>query len=289
MDYEKKLTAYIRAELVRERPDDAPLHGFFLFHAPAGKQGRAVDHWLVAGEALSLEREDDSRLAAEILDRAQTDADGHAGSGPQRYRVEAQVRGDTRNPTRFVVTLRPQEDEDELEGGDEPANARGLVAQSMRHTEVAMRIATQGLHAAMSQMSRMCEQLGRENESMRTERAEMFKTLEAAKSQESERELLAMTAMKEQERKDALIQKAVELAPVVVNRLTDGKVKLPGGEVDPLEKLLESLAISMTQEQFASIASSLNMEQKIQFAEVMRTITERRKQRAPTNGNNGTH
>lgn len=281
MDVERELARYIRTELVKKYDGEKRVTRFVLRHAAPGAKGAEVEAWDLSDERLNLDHDDLERLANEIAMRAQTDADGVGVAGPQRYVVQSFKRGDTRGSTRFAFTLRANvEDEMDGGGGDEPPTLRGLVTQQMRHNEALTRLNVTLAGTMANQMARRMEAMDSEMTKMREERSATFLALEAAKTDEHNRELEAMHQMKTEERKDEAFSKLMKLAPVVVNRLA-GKNLLPSGNIDPLQLILTELATSLSPEQLQAIAANLKAEQQIQFVEILRTIQERK---AKSNG-----
>jgi hypothetical protein len=273
-DQEKKFGDWMRAELCRQKPATK----FTLRSASPGTRGSEIESFEIE-EALELE--EIPVYAGSILQRAQEDADGN-GPGVCRYVVHSYRKGDSKPGSRFAFRLRGESDLDlDDESGEEPATIKGLMAQLMRHNEIQSRTMVMAVSTGMASMARRLESADRLNETLVKERTTMFQTIEEAKSDQHTRDMELMLADKSQARKDQAFAKLMGLVPLVINKIAGSKI-LPD-KSDPLMMLLEPLIGSMSQEQFNSIAGTLNPDQQIMFVDLLKTFQER-KQLAESNG-----
>lgn len=275
MSENKKLEAWLLSELCKERPEGQGIRKFELRSAPPGSKGTSIESW---PHEVRLAAEEIPGRALDIMQRAQEDADGQ-GPGVYRYVVLVHVKGEAKPSGRFPFRVRGDEDLDLDEGDSEnaPTN-KGLMMQLMRHNEALARTMTTSAASMANLMSRTMENMGRNIENLLDERMEMYKTLEAAKSDEHNRNMELMLTDGEQKRKDKAFEKIMTLVPLVVNKMIGAKL-LPD-KSDPLMMLLEPLITSMNAEQFQAIQSTLNPEQTMMFIELLQAFQKRQENSA---------
>lgn len=273
MNVERELIHFVRSELVKERKT-GKFTGFVLRHAAPGSKGNEVDSWDLSDEQLTLD--DANRLANEIGNRAQIDANGN-GPGPQRYVLSSVVEGGRAARLAFVLRGESQdeEEEDPNSAGNDPPTMRGLVQQQMRHNEALARTLIQVSSTAGSHMARQLEAMGRQVESMLKDRFDMFEQLEQSRNANNEREIAVMQALNKEKHKEAAVEKMLALAPAVVNRLT-GKSVVEDAQ-DPLKMMFKDFATSLSPEQLRAIGASLNPTQQIQMVELLRSAQQAEK------------
>jgi len=266
-DQEKKFTDWMRTELCRSKPAEK----FTLRSASPGTRGTEIETFEIES---TLELEEIPVYAGNILQRAQEDADGN-GPGVYRYIVLSYRKGESKPAARHAFRLRGENDLDlDDESGEEPATVKGLLSQLMRHNEIQSRTLITAVSTGMASMARRLESADRLNETLVRERTTMFQTIEEARSDQHTRDMELMLADKSQARKDQAFAKLMSLVPLVINKIAGSKI-LPD-KSDPLMMLLEPLIGSMSQEQFQSIAGTLNPEQQIMFVDLLKTFQERK-------------
>lgn len=268
MDIEKKLAEHLRSELVKIRPAGKQITKFVLRHAAPGAKGNDVETF-EHEEALSID--DIEVFASQIVQRAQTDADG-LGSGAHRYNLQT-IIGKGVAGGRFVFRMRASEDPDDEIAGEDSPSTRGLLSQLMRHNEAMARTLNAATQSIINVMARNVESANTRMAKMEEERSATFLALEAAKSEQHNRDLELMVSSQNEDRKTQAFNKAMALAPVIANRIMGSQV-VPVKE-DPLVMILNQLAESLDGKQIEAIANSLTMEQRIMFAEAIQAAKAR--------------
>jgi hypothetical protein len=272
MEHEKKLSRWVTGELCKQKPCTR----FVLKTAAPGRSGTPIDEFEIEHR---MELEEIPPFAANIIARAQEDADG-CGPVIQRYVVLAFRKGDTKPVSKFPFRMRGEMDVDlDEESGEEPATMKGLLMQLMRHNEATTRTLVQATATLMTSMTRRLESSDKLTEGLIKDRTENFKMLEEARSEQHTRDMDLMLTEAEQSRKDKAFEKLMTLVPLVINKIAGQKI-LPDSS-DPLMMMLEPLIGSLNQEQFAKIQSTLNPEQTIMFVEMLQAF---QKHKQLTNG-----
>ncbi len=205
-------------------------------------------------------------LTTDVLRKAEEYADSF-GSGHHRFVITTQqVLGGTQ---RFAFRVAATTEDDPDAGGNDAPTVTGQLAQQMRHTELHMKMSAQTQMTTLGLMREMIAELSSENARLRRERADHLTELEASRSRETERELAAMQAVGADRRKDLLVNKVAQLAPVLVARLMEAKGD-PTTTPTGLSILITELAESLSQEQAMGIMQMLSVEQKVLFMEAFR-------------------
>ena len=205
-------------------------------------------------------------LTTDVLRKAEEYADSF-GSGQHRFVIVThQVLGGT-GRCAFRVAVASEDDPDV--GGNDAPTVTGQLAQQMRHTELHMKMNAQTQMGTLGILREMLADLSAENARLRRERSDHLTELEASRSRETEREMAALEAVGADRRKDMLVGKLAQLAPVVAARFLEakgGSSSAPTG----LSILITELAESLSQEQAMGILNVLSVEQKILFMEAFR-------------------
>lgn len=203
----------------------------------------------------------------QIADAAQRDADD-INQGVQTYAIYAYYTADKNYAVRkmFRVASSAEAEMDRNLNPSEPANDRGLVAQSMRHVEALMRHMTvvtsmqfQSLTRENTRLSEMNERFAGQQIDLMTLYQDMMNQATTRRLQEKKEE--ATLAMKEE-----ALAKLSALVPVVINRIAGQKV-LP--EEDQSFMLMASLLENMPEDQQLKFYNMLTESQKMTLAEIL--------------------
>lgn len=262
-DTRKSIELFLRRHLFGAR--EKPIYVLKLRCVGTGqKRGKPVDEFSISPDFSvdSLES-----LLDEIVHRAQTDADGR--SGVVRYGLMAYEKANSEPVGSVAFRMRAEEAEWDESDGEEEASLSGVVKQQMRHTEALTRLVVQMSSATMGTMSRQIHDLHRENADLRRERTAMIQAHEASLSMQSERDIELLQASASEERKNKAFEKAMALAPIVVNKIA-GQTVLKAD--DPLVMILRDLSESLDSKQIQAIASSLTSQQQISFLTVLKQV-----------------
>ena len=204
-------------------------------------------------------------LASEVIEAAREDAEGIGGL--QKYSVKA-FFGASKKPQvkRIAIDARDELTDDEF---SEPASSKGQVAQSMRHTEAAVKLALMGSAQSQSALLQTVNRLQSQVEKLMDERAEYLEKIEELRSQEHERRMEALLIEKQEARKDEAVEQLKLLAPVVAHKLGLPAGLLPGttaaagdGAPGGAGAVLSALVQSLKPEQMGRLMAILDAGQQ---------------------------
>lgn len=202
----------------------------------------------------------------EISEAMIEDAEGLGGI--QKYVIKA-YHGKRKTPQvkRVSVDARADNVDDDF---SEPANAKGLVSQLMRHNEAATRLALGGAHENQKMLLSTIRELREENAQLRQERKEYLAEREELHTKKHERELEVKLVESQEKRKDEVMGELKLLLPVVAQKL-GFRALGPGGaaasDADAVAAMatIRKLVESITPEQMANIAGTLKPAQLAAF------------------------
>jgi hypothetical protein len=111
-------------------------------------------------------------------------------------------------------------DADDMGESSEPSTGKGLLAQTMRHSEAFARIASAQSGHVITMQQRMLHTMGGMVENMMTKQVEMIEMTEELLSMRHSRDLELEEQKSKHEIRADLLQKATVLVPAIVKRLT---------------------------------------------------------------------
>lgn len=176
--------------------------------------------------------------------------------------------------------------EDPIVGSMAAATGAGVLALQMQNNQQMMRWTKDIIAGSIGMLTRTVDRLADENTQLRKERSDHLAELEAARSQESDREIALLKQDNSDKRKDKALGKILQLAPVVASRFVPtvkAKLGLGEGEAQPalegakastLEGMIVKLLTGIDDEQQQAIETALSMEQRIMFGEMLRVAGE---------------
>lgn len=256
----EKVSQFVRRNAMADRRDGA-CRKFVLRHQTGGKGGGAqVSMW----EVESHHRHADSAnaLAEEISMTAESDASGIGGT--QRYVLHA-YHGESEKPTdRLTFRVDGDEEGDSDDFSSEPANAKGVLSQMMRHNEAMMKGTLMGLTSVMTTMQRQMAKQADRLEHMETDRFRTIEVMERLFSQEHQRKLELQKQESRESMTRELMGKLQLFLPVVANKIA-GKQLMPA----PVNEVLTGFLNTLSPEQAATIFGALNDEQRHFLQEFM--------------------
>jgi hypothetical protein len=246
------------------------------------------------------------RLTSEVVSTAEGHADSY-GIGKHRFVLRTFQALGSRTVCAFVISPSVDSNAQALavqgagpgvdgSGGyvtpglaDRPDGV-GQIGQLMRHIENRDRLAIQKEQAGMQKdiayinaMGHHVKQLVDENQALRQmlaekdkQHAENLAAIEAARSQEHEREIQAKIVFDEQERKTFATKKVLALLPVIVSKWgrSQKKAEASGKVQSPLTKIIGELLASMDDRQRDHLQELLSTEQQIAFSEIASVVEE---------------
>jgi hypothetical protein len=245
----KKLIQYLSRNILTES-DDGPCRRIVLRHLIATEKTSSVEEWAASVYAKNIDE-----LADLIIEKAESDAEDLGGM--QQYVVRT-FFGESKKPSssRFVCRVLQQSEDDEDHSSSEPANAKGMLVQQMRHNEAMMRMTIGAANEMLRAQQRITEMLSARLEVVEKGRTELLTLTEELLSHRHERDLDLSARAAKEKRTDAALDKVMLLAPALVNKVT-GKRLLPetiSAEMDQLKSLFASLSV----EQLSQLGGVLN-------------------------------
>jgi len=231
-------------------------------------------HQLVIGERASMVGEyhlDEAENLRQVAERIDADLrrDANDVTGLCKYAVVA-IGADGSRGERFVLRQRGEGLEGDA-GSEEPPTAAGLVAQSMRHSEVSMRMAFESIHSShrnlLSENARLSELVERLE-------GRRFDTLELQESMMSEQHTRELEAAR-----DARSAKHQEqIMTSIVGPLTPRLVEAFLGKFFPKDARLERVVrflSGISSEQLGKMLDGdvLRTEQQAELVELLRHLS----------------
>lgn len=278
----QKIVTFVKTNLNLERDDDAgKCTKFVLKHVNSNAKQNEVQSF----DCRTIHKQTDGekretfieQLIAGIEEAAHDDAESLGGH--QKYLIFAYYQNETKPLARAGFRMDAGDDDegdDELES--EPANAKGLVAQAMRHQEGNFRTAVMSTNHIINMMQRTIDTQQETINNLLSGHLNNLKLVEDLVSQRHGRELDAKREDFNQSIKNDFAQKALKLLPAVVNRFA-GKQILPGES--PKDVMLQDLARSITQEQMMQLAQHLKPEQQMIIFELLKNALPQEEEPAP--------
>lgn len=263
-------------ECYQTPPSDGDLRGLKLVHLGL----KNSELWAKElGDDFTVEGIDP--LVNEILNEAWDDAESLGGI--QKYKVEAYFGTKKRAGRKKRFSMHAGEDASDSEFS-EPANGKGLVAQQMRHNEALMKMSVNSFGQMMKMLGSQLEKTQAALDDALEKNYQMIELRERLLSEQEERELQRVMVMKQEDRKDELVEGVKLLLPSVVRRVS-GKLLPENANADDnlAVESLKALASSLSQEQIQAIMSSLKPQQTVAFMEVLKTIGESEQKKGKSN------
>jgi hypothetical protein len=281
----QKIVSFVKTNLNLERDDDAgKCTKFVLKHVNANAKQNEVQSF----DCRTIHKQTDGekretfieQLIAGIEEAAHDDAESLGGH--QRYLIFAYYQNESKPLARTGFRMDAgDEDEGDEELESEPANAKGLVAQAMRHQEGNFRTSVLATNHIINMMQRTIDTQQETINNLLSGHLNNLKLVEDLVSQRHGRELAAKREDFNQSIKNDFAQKALKLLPAVVNRFA-GKQVLPGET--PKDVMLQDLAKSISQEQMMQIAQHLKPEQQMIIFELLKNALPASEEESASNG-----
>jgi hypothetical protein len=216
-------------------------------------------------------------LVSEIIQAAQDDAN-NLHSGIQLYGVFAHYERNANYTPRRYFRVGAEEEYDPESGGADPSetpDARGLVAQTMRHLEAVFK-------TSVMNTSYLIQTLQQENQGLRqtvAQQGEQAVEMGALIQETLDNSTARRLAEKEAENKQVMMGSMFEnlklLIPVIMNKIAGQKI---APETDPSFNMLAALFESMpSEQQQALVADFLTPAQGAVFAEFLDTYEKRKR------------
>jgi hypothetical protein len=200
----------------------------------------------------------------------------------QRYRLRAFYGAQEMARDSKTATLNAHLGAESQVADSEPANQQGLVAQSMRHTEVSVKIGLGATADVLDHYRDIMRTQARRIDELEGTHLETLRLMEELQSQKHMRELATDQAVLEEKRKDELFSKIMVMIPTLVNKVA-GAPMLPAAQ-NPETEIVKSLLGTLRPEQLQSLGAVLDPAQMmavLQLWEVARGQAQAAAQGAP--------
>lgn len=266
LTHEKRLERFIRQQAFGSH--DEKLEGFLFYHSPqGGKQKLLEERKCVDG----ITEDEIDTLVEEFMGVLENDARGMGGM--QRYVIEPKREGGGAATGRFIARIWGDEEADQEHGDGldtEGPTTRGIVAQSMRHTEAIMKTSMGSVGVVMGTLQKMVTQQAEVIQRLTQERFDNLAVMEEAYMAKHTREMEMLVAGSAEERKDKLIEQISAMIPVAANKLM-GKKLLPESTT-PREQMLRNVISTMDREQLNAVTSVLRPDQQLALFELIQAF-----------------
>lgn len=266
----QKIVNFVKTNLNLERDDDAgKCTKFVLKHVNANAKQNEVgtfDCRQVHKQTNGEKRETFVEQIINAIEEAAHD-DAESIGGHQRYLIFAFFQNETKPLARAGFRMDAgDDDEGDEELESEPANAKGLVAQAMRHQEGNFRTSVMTTNHTISMLQRTIDSQMETINALMKGHLDNLKLVEDLVTQRHERELMSKREELNADIKNDFARKGMMLLPAVVNRLT-GKNVIPGSS--PGEIMINDFLETLTEEQLMKIAPILSPEQQVIVFEML--------------------
>lgn len=196
-----------------------------------------------------------AELATQIIRDAEADSSSVSDCGAQSYVIVA-LDGDGAQVARHAIKTSLVQDDTGTE--TEAPDARGMLAQLMRHNEAREKMQQSMIGSVMHYLGTTIEKLSTQNEELLEQRAKMIEVTESILTQQHERDLLDKDHEMKQERISELMGNVRLLLPAIAARLSPG-AKVDG--VEPIRDAVGSFVRSLKPEQMQAIQTILTPSQ----------------------------
>lgn len=176
----------------------------------------------------------------------------------------------TKPSSRFTIREATASVDDPEEMDSEPPTAKGMLAQSMRHTEAAIRMSMMSMGQIVTTLRHTNAKQAELIEKLVAEKMANLEMMEDLKSQKLEREILTRREESKEKMKVEIMDKVSTLVPVLVNRIA-GKSLLPG-KTTPMEGMIKGLVESIEPGQLESLQSVLKPTQLVALMEIFQSL-----------------
>jgi len=267
---EKRIIGWLRNQIGIEKAD-GPIARFELRHLAGGKLGMEVLTLNPSFENGTHDAEDTwfDVTTSEIITAAEAEASEIGGS--QVYAIFAyRHESPSKVSARCVFRVDGGDPEESSYGemNSEPATPQGIIKQSMRHTEVLMKLMVTNQAAIMRQNAMTIEQLSRQVERHEDNRFQTIELVEDLLSKKLERDLEIQKAESNQKMLEEGVSSLKALAPAVISRINGGNGSLPSDTTSALKGFFESLS----EQQKMDLLGSLNPAQQAALGELIQQI-----------------
>jgi hypothetical protein len=264
MDNAQRVARWLRphafpADIIKNPPADR----LDVRHVNAMDKSAAFREW-------PLEVIDSSALntLCEEVDLALTDDATQLGAGVQRYICTA-WQGE-KCLGRCTVRAKGEDNEEKDDGVlSEPANARGIVSQLMRHNEAIMKTAL--VHASSTQIAlatitKQNEQLSAIVENSLEQQMEAFKLVQELQDNKNKRDIKLLEAQGRIDSRQMMLKQAAPLFATLVKKFT-GK---PGeANESAMQAQFQAFISSLDDDQRSKIIESLTPMQQVALSDML--------------------
>ena len=267
---DSRIRGFLSRQTTVERPEGLCNRIVLRQLSVEGTGGREVTSFSLDHVPSSSELES---LIQEICSTAQGDADG-LGRHVQKYAIFTYFEQSISSLGSFPFMLSGEGADGDDDGfeGSEPANAKGLLAQLMRHNEGNARTSTLAMGGVVREQARIIEKITERNEKLNEKLIEVSELMEALQSAKHERDLESRRLEHKLKVTDEMFERVRILLPVVANKIM-GKTVFPES-VDPRVMIVKEWAESLTTKQVDALKNVLGPEQMIGLLEAVEKTQE---------------
>jgi hypothetical protein len=252
---------------------------FELIHKVEGEHAERLDIW--RSESDSPRSPDD--LAQEMQDAAQRDAQSRVSGLPQRYVVYAFRAQSEDHESQHAFLVRPGSHVSRLGEDSEPPNDKGVIGQSMRHSEQVHRLLITGGEVMIGRLSSELEKERDARQKAEQLNWSVFEKYQSLLDREHERRIAEAKELMKARRVDELMGVVTALVPILATKLL-GSAPGRAGEQPQLGAAVESapdpkdLAVRhffscLSETEISSILGCISSSSQVALAQIHSSFT----------------
>jgi hypothetical protein len=258
--------------------DAGAIGRFELIHKIEGEHAERLDIWRCDNDSPRSPDE----LGQEMQDAAQRDAQSRVSGLPQRYVAYAFRAQSEEHESQHAFLVRPGSHLSRLGEDSEPPNDKGVIGQSMRHSEQVHRLLITGGDVMIG---RLASELERERDArVKAEQLNwsVFEKYQCLLDREHERRVVEAKELMKARRVDELMGVVTALVPILATKLlgstparADQSQLGPGVESapDPKDLAVRHFFSRLSETEITSILGAISSSSQIALAQIHSSFT----------------
>ncbi|HKY34833.1 MAG TPA: hypothetical protein VJN18_02735 [Polyangiaceae bacterium] len=258
--------------------DAGAIGRFELIHKIEGEHAERLDIW--RSDADSPRSPDE--LGQEMQDAAQRDAQSRVSGLPQRYVVYAFRAQSEEHESQHAFLVRPGSHLSRLGEDSEPPNDKGVIGQSMRHSEQVHRLLITGGDVMIG---RLASELERERDArVKAEQLNwsVFEKYQSLLDREHERRVVEAKELMKARRVDELMGVVTALVPILATKLLGGSPARSDAPqlgaaadmaTDPKDLAVRHFFSRLSETEITSILGAISSSSQIALAQIHSSFT----------------
>lgn len=247
---------------------------FELIHKVEGEHAERLDIW--RSDSDSPRSPDD--LAQEMQDAAQRDAQSRVSGLPQRYVVYAFRAQSEDHESQHAFLVRPGSHVSRLGEDSEPPNDKGVIGQSMRHSESVHRLLITGGEVMIGRLSSELEKERDARQKAEQLNWSVFEKYQSLLDREHERRIAEAKELMKARRVDELMGVVTALVPILATKLLGNAPGRPAEQAqlgpaaesapDPKDLAVRHFFSCLSETEITSILGCISSSSQIALAQI---------------------